>query len=61
MSKVPLVCGLRSTANLYDTEGERKIAEILEERLTPTYIHVRDISGELELVLMAASLVVCDW
>ena len=31
---------------LQATAGERRIATLLTEKLTPTYIEVRDISGE---------------
>ena len=28
------------------TEGEKKLTDILKEKLNPTFVEVRDISGE---------------
>lgn len=38
---------LRSTSSLH-TEGEERLRKILEEKLQPSYLHIKDISGVLK-------------
>ena len=43
---LPAVRCLRSSAISYETDGEEKISNLLRDKLTPSYLQVRDISGQ---------------
>lgn len=43
-------------ALLLATKGEREITKILNEKLSPSYVEVRDISGTLDMLLECVSV-----
>ena len=45
---------LSNTPHLRATEGEDKLTNILREKLSPTFLKVEDVSGELLRYLLIA-------